>query len=103
MKSEDLAELWRHAAEGVRRSAESLSLQRFPELTERARREAEDFCNLATPKDSNELSRRRTTAGAMNQSWNQELADRSAAEARASAVRGVGYNDTQRPKPPRTT
>lgn len=74
---------WRLHLESVKWAASSLPYQAFPELSERAQREAEEFGKLPPPKDAAEMALMIAKSSIMQASWSTEFLSRAAMQANA--------------------
>ncbi len=74
---------WKLHLESVKWAANSLAYGVFPELAERAKREAEEMCKLPPPKDSSELALMIAKSAILQGSWSTEFLSRAAMQANA--------------------
>jgi hypothetical protein len=81
-----LAANWQLYLSSVRCLAESVAYEAFPELAERAKREAEQFGQLPPPKDPTEMAQMMTQSSIMQSSWNSEFLSRTAMQANAEML-----------------
>jgi hypothetical protein len=77
---------WQLHLGGVKCAAESLAYRAFPELAERAKREAEEFGKLPTPKNPAEMALLIAKSSIMQGSWNNEFLSRAATQANADML-----------------
>jgi hypothetical protein len=74
---------WKLHVESVKWAANSLVYGVFPELAERAKREAEELGKLPPPKDSSELALMIAKSSILQASWSSEFLSRAAIQANA--------------------
>lgn len=72
---------WQMQVTGVKFAANSLAYGLFPELAERAKREAEEYSKLPPPKDPSEVALTIAKASLMQASWSSEFLSRAAIRA----------------------
>ena len=72
---------WQMQVAGLKFAANSLAYGVFPELAERAKREAEEFSKLPPPKDPSEMVPMIAKASLMQASWSSEFLSRAAIRA----------------------
>jgi hypothetical protein len=72
---------WEMQVTGVKFAANSLAYSVFPELTERAKREAEAFSKLPPPQAPAEIALMIAKASLMQSSWSNEFLSRAALRA----------------------
>ena len=72
---------WKMQVTGVKFAANSLAYEVFPELAERAKREAEEFSRLPPPNDASEMVLMIAKASLMQASWSSEFLSRAAIRA----------------------
>ncbi len=77
---------WRLHVEGVKFAANSLAYGVFPELAERAKREAEEYSKLPTPKDGSEMALMVAHSSLLQASWSTEFLSRAATRANAEML-----------------
>ncbi len=77
---------WQLQVGSVKWAAESLAYRLFPELAERAKREAEEFSKLPPPKDPSETALRVARSSIMQASWSGEFLSRAALHANAEML-----------------
>jgi hypothetical protein len=77
---------WQLHVGSVKWAAQSLAYQVFPELAERARREAEEFSKLPPPKDPAETALMLARSAIMQGSWSNEFLSRAALHANAEML-----------------
>jgi hypothetical protein len=83
---------WELHVGSVKWAADSLAYAIFPELAERAKREAEEFSKLPPPKDPADMVLMVAQSSIMQASWSNEFLSRAAIQANAemrSATRRV--------------
>jgi hypothetical protein len=81
-----LATNWRLHVDSVKWVANSLAYRAFPELAERAKREAEEFSKLPAPKDPSEMALSIAKSSIMQGSWSNEFLSRAALHANAEML-----------------
>ena len=74
---------WKLHVESVKWAANSLAYGVFPELAERAKREAEELSKLPPPKDSTEMALMIAKSSILQASWSSEFLSRAAIHANA--------------------
>jgi hypothetical protein len=72
---------WQMQVAGVKFAANSLAYGVFPELAERAKREADEFSKLPAPKDPSEMALLIAKSSLMQASWSSEFLSRAAIRA----------------------
>ncbi len=83
----DLSEAnWQIQVAGVKFASNSLAYSVFPDLAERAKREAEEFCKLPPPKDPAEMVLMIAKSSLMQASWSNEFISRAAIRANAEMM-----------------
>jgi hypothetical protein len=74
---------WKLHVESVKWAANSLVYGVFPELAERAKREADELSKLPPPRDSSELALLIAKSSILQASWSSEFLSRAAIQANA--------------------
>ena len=74
---------WQLHVDGVKFAANSLAYGVFPELAERAKREADELGKLPPPKDPSEMALLVVKSSLMQASWSNEFLSRAAMRANA--------------------
>jgi hypothetical protein len=77
---------WELHVQSVKWAANSLTYRVFPELAERARREAEEFSKLPAPKDPSEMALMVARSSILQGSWSNEFLTRAALQANAEMM-----------------
>ncbi len=77
---------WQLHVDAVKWAADSLAYRIFPELAERAKREAEEFGKLPPPKDPSEMALLIARSSIMQGSWSNEFLSRAALHANAEML-----------------
>ncbi len=74
---------WKLHVDSVKWAANSLTYGVFPELAERAKREAEELSKLPPPKDASEMALMIVQSSILQGSWSSEFLSRAAIQANA--------------------
>jgi hypothetical protein len=74
---------WKLHVESVKWAANSLAYGVFPELADRAKREAEELCKSPPPKDASEMALMIAKSSILQGSWSSEFLSRAAVQASA--------------------
>jgi hypothetical protein len=77
---------WQMHVAGVKFAANSLAYAVFPELAERAKREAEEFSKVPPPTDPAEIALMIAKSSLMQASWSNEFLSRAAIRANAEIM-----------------
>jgi hypothetical protein len=77
---------WELHVQSVKWAANSLTYRIFPELAERAQREAEEFSKLPPPKDPSEMALMVARSSILQGSWSNEFLSRAALQANAELM-----------------
>jgi hypothetical protein len=72
---------WQMHVAGVKFAANSLAYSVFPELAERAKRQAEEFSRLPPPTDPSEFALMIAKASLLQASWSNEFLSQAAIRA----------------------
>jgi hypothetical protein len=77
---------WRMHVQGMNFAANSFAYGLFPELAERAKREADEFSKLPPPKGPSEMALLVAQSSLMQASWSNEFLSRAATRANAEIL-----------------